>query len=406
MGYFNKTVKGVSWVGAFRITTRGVSFLRTIILARILAPAQFGVFGIATLAVVFLEIMTETGINVFLIQKKQSLEKYINTAWVVSIFRGVLIFLFLLVAAGPISTFFNSPDARSAILLISLVALIRGFINPSIVSFQKELKFKNEFWFKFVIFSFDSAVAIIVSLLTKSATGMVLGLIAGATLELIMSFTFVRPRPRFEFSAGKLREVVSTGKWLTGAGIFQLLFRQGDDAVVGKLLGESRLGIYQVAYKISTLPISEITDVVGRVTFPVYVKISSDMRRLRRAFIKTTVAITILAIASGIFLFIFGEFMVNLFLGERWLEVVPLLKILVVFGVIQSIANSTNSLLLARKMQKYVTISNFVNVLGMGITIIPLTYAFGLQGSAVAPIIGSLLGLPLSLIFVRKSLRQ
>jgi O-antigen/teichoic acid export membrane protein len=173
---------------------------------------------------------------------------------------------------------------------------------------------------------------------------------------------------------------------------------------VGKLLGESSLGIYQVAYKISTLPISEITDVVGRVTFPVYVKISTDLPRLRRAFYKTTAGIALLSIFSGIFLFIFGGLIVNIFLGERWNEVIPLLKVLVVFGVIQSIANSTNSLLLARNMQKYVTFSTLVNVIGLGVSIVPLTIVYGLQGAVISPIIGSLLGLPVSLYYVRKCL--
>jgi O-antigen/teichoic acid export membrane protein len=95
---------------------------------------------------------------------------------------------------------------------------------------------------------------------------------------------------------------------------------------------------------------------------------------------------------------------VNVFLGERWNEVIPLLKVLVIFGVIQSIANSTNSLLLARNMQKYVTFSTLVNVIGLGVSIVPLTQVYGLQGAVISPIIGSLLGLPVSLFYVRKCL--
>lgn len=405
MGYFREAARGVSWVGAFRVVTRFVAFGRTIVLARILSPARFGVFGIATLLITFLEIVTETGINVFLIQKREYTKSYLNTAWVVSILRGVLITAILLLLASPISTFFNSPDSRVAIYLVSLVSLIRGFINPSIVQFQKELKFRAEFWFRFIIFAFDSGVAIMVSLLTGSELGIIIGLIAGAILELIMSFVFVTPWPKLAFNKPKATEIISKGKWLTGAGIFQFLFRQGDDAVVGKILGESSLGFYQMAYKISSLPISEATDVVARVNLPIYVKISGDKQRLKKAFLKSTFAISFVALVLGLGLYLFGEFIVLTLLGSQWAPIVPLVKILSIFGIIQAISNSAHTLLLALERQKYVTGITLVNILGLGLTIIPLTRQYGLLGAAIAPLIGSILGLPIMLWFVFKSLK-
>lgn len=404
MGYFRGTVKGVAWVGAFRVSTRFVSFLRTVVLARILTPTQFGVFGIASLAITFLEILMETGINVVLIQKKEGVEKYLNTAWVVSIVRGAIISIVLVAAAPAISGFFNSPESRDLVYMISLVSLIRGFINPAIVRFQKDLRFGAEFWFKFTVFVFDSTVAVAVSFLTRSATGIVWGLVAGAILELCLSFVFVHPRPRFEFDSSKLKEVFSKGKWVTGAGIFQFLFRQGDDAVVGRMLGESSLGIYQVAYKVCSMPISEVTDVVNRVVFPVYAKIGEDKGRLRMAFLKTTTVAGCAALMLGGFLFVFGERMVLFLLGDAWMSAVPLVKVLSVFGVVQAFVGSGNSLFLATEKQAYVTLITFVSIAGLGVSIIPLTLAYGLPGAALAPLVGAAMGLPVMVFLVKKSL--
>jgi len=405
MGYFREAARGVSWVGAFRALTRGISFVRTIILARILTPSQFGVFGIATLLISFLEIMTETGINVFLIQKKADTKDYLNTAWAISILRGVLITTILLMLAIPISNFFGSPGSRQAIYLISLVSLIRGFINPSIVKFQKELRFRAEFWFKFIVFVFDSGVAVLISLSTRSELGIVWGLIAGAILELVLSYVFVKPWPKLVLEKQKASEIFTKGKWLTGIGIFQFLFRQGDDAVVGKILGESSLGFYQVAYKISSLPISEVTDVVARVNLPIYVNIVNDKKRLKNAFLKTTTVVSLVASALGLFLFLFGEYIVVFLLGKEWVAVIPLIKILSVFGVIQAITNSTHTLLLALEKQKYVTAITLVNILGMGLLIVPLTLEYGLVGAALSPLIGSVFGLPVMLWAVARSLK-
>src|SRR3990167_7344642 len=98
MGYKTDAFKGISWIGILRASTRGITFVRLAILARILSPAQFGVFGIATLVLSLLEIITETGINVFLIQKKD-IKSYINSAWIVSIVRGFIIAIFLFALA-------------------------------------------------------------------------------------------------------------------------------------------------------------------------------------------------------------------------------------------------------------------------------------------------------------------
>lgn len=402
----NVVARGVSWVGAFRGSTRAVSFVRTIILARILSPSQFGIFGIASLAITFLEILTETGVNVVLIQKKEGIEKYLNTAWVVSIVRGLAISLILLIIARPVSEFFSSPQSLSLIYLISLVSLLRGFINPAIVKFQKELRFGQEFWFRLSIFFFDSVVAIVMSLVLKSAIGIVVGLVAGALLELIMSFVFVSPRPKFELDRLKLREVVSKGKWVTGSGLFQFTFRQGDDAVVGKILGESSLGIYQIAYKLSSLPISEVTDVFGRVTFPYYVKIKTNKAKLREAFFKTTLLISLLASVLGVILFAFGGYLIKNMLGEEWLSAVPLVKVLSIFGVVQALSNSINSLLLAVEKQHLITAISFAQIIGLFVSIFPLIHLYGLRGAVAAPLVGALVGLPFALVFLIKQLND
>ena len=93
MGYFKDTLRGVSWMGGLRLSTRVIAFAKIAILARILTPAQFGLFGIALLVLALLENLTETGINIFLIQEKAKLEKYNDTVWLVSIIRGTLISL-------------------------------------------------------------------------------------------------------------------------------------------------------------------------------------------------------------------------------------------------------------------------------------------------------------------------
>ena len=150
MGYSSEAIKGVSWVSLLRFVFRSSGFLRTAVLARLLTPHQFGLFGVAAIVLGLVEMFTETGINVFLIQmrEKNILDKYIDTAWTVSIIRGLIIGLLIIITSPLIAKFFNSPTSIYLLMLISLVPIIRGFINPAIVNFQKHLRFQNDFWFR------------------------------------------------------------------------------------------------------------------------------------------------------------------------------------------------------------------------------------------------------------------
>jgi O-antigen/teichoic acid export membrane protein len=274
------------------------------------------------------------------------------------------------------------------------VPIVRGFINPSLVKLQKELQFKKEFWFKSTIFLFDAGVTVALALTIRSATSLVWGLIAGAVLEVLLSFIYTRPIPKLSFEKVKIKRIISRGKWMTGAGIFQYLFRQGDDAVVGRILGAPSLGLYQVAYKISSLPISEVADVVARVTFPVYIKISKDNKRFKNAFYKTMLAVSILAIPLGLAIFLFSREIILVILGDKWLEAVPVLKVLSIYGILRALINPSLTVFLAVKKQELVTLITFISILGLAVSIVPLIMKFGIVGAGISTIIGSLVSLP------------
>jgi O-antigen/teichoic acid export membrane protein len=402
MGYLKDTIKGISWVGAFRVVNRLLVFVKTAVLARLLLPVQFGVFGIATLAMGFLEIITETGINVFLVQENSDIGEYLDTAWVVSIIRGILITLLMLASAKFVAEFFNSPQSYPVLLVIALVPFLRGFINPSEIRFQKELRFDKEFWFLSASLLADCTISVVFALLTRSVWAFVWGFVAGVVLELILSWLVLKPRPKISFEWHKAKKVIDRGKWMTGASIFTYLFQNGDNAVVGRLLGAGPLGIYDVAYTISTLPISEVADVINRVTFPVFTKLGRDYQRVKDAFTKTFVVSGSLITLAGFFIFIFAKEIVFIVLGSNWAAAVPVIKVLSIIGVLRGITGIVMALFLAVNKQEYVTAVTTLGIIGLFIPIIPLTLKYGLIGTGIAVIIGSLIPLPLVAFYTRK----
>lgn len=402
MGYLKTTFNGLSWMGGLRIVTRGLAVVKTAILARILLPAQFGIYGIATLVLGLLEILTETGINIFLVQEKDKIDEYIDSAWVTSILRGIIISVFILILIPFITLFFATPGAKNILLLVSLVPFIRGFINPSVVKFQKELKFNKQFFYDSSLFFIDAAVAISLGILTRSENSLIWGMIVAAIAEVIVSFMVVKPTPVIKFEVEKLKKVINRGKWITGAGFFNYLFLNLDDILVGKMLGTNLLGIYQQSYKISSLPVSEVGEIFNKVTFPIYSTIEEDKIRLKSAFLRTLGVIVLFVVPFGVLVFFFPELIVNIILGKGWEGAVPVLKVLAVFGVLKAISNSFFSLFLALRKQEIVTLITFISIVGMGVSIFPLTQRYGIVGAAASTIIATLISIPFTLYYYRK----
>ena len=403
MSYIKKGFLGISWLGGSRVFTRIISLASIAILARILQPAQFGIFGIATLVLSFLEIISETGINVFLIQEKR-IKQYIDTAWVISIIRGICIFLIILLLSKPLSIFFTTPEVLILLRLISLLPLIKGFINPAILNYQKNLYFNKEVYLRSGLFVISTAVTLIIALLTSSTTSLVWGLIAAAIIETIFSLIFIKPLPKLKLERKQTRLIIHRGKWMTLVGISNYLFHQGDDLIVSKFLGQKILGFYQMAYKISTLPITEVADIFGRVSFPIYTKISADKKRLRKAFIKTLGTISILVLPLSAIIFFFSSQLIFFVLGPNWLDIVPIIKILAIFGAIRAISGSSSSVLLALKKQREVSNITLISLIGMMVAIFPLMNKFGIMGVAGATLVGSITALPLIIYYVRREL--
>ena len=206
-------VQGLSWTVILRFVVRGVAVVRSVALARLLDPAGFGVFGIAIMVLALLELMTETGINIFFLQNRDKIDKYLNTAWVISIIRGFSISILVLLITYPVTNFFNAPQARPLLYLMAIIPIIRGFLNPSTIKFQRNLEFHREFIYRGTITVAETAAMIFFTWWLSNPIGLVLGLIAAGLTEVIMSYLLIKPWPRFKLNFSQAKDIVSSGKW-------------------------------------------------------------------------------------------------------------------------------------------------------------------------------------------------
>lgn len=402
MGYSKDALKGASWLGLFRVLFRGLTFLKIAIIARLLTPSQFGEADIAIIVLAMVEIFTETGVNVFLIQEKDNVDDFIDTAWFVSIIRGLLITGVIIIFSAPISIFFNSPNSRNLLIIASLIPLVRGFINPSIVKLLKNLQFQKQFYYRSSITLVEIISTLIIIIFTSQPSGIIFGLLIGALWEVVITMILVSPKPQFKFDKLKFQKVFKVGKWLTLSGIFDYLYLNLDNIFIGRMLGAGSLGLYMRAYSISLLPITEVSDVINQSTFPIYVKIAHEKNRLKKAYLKILLTVSIIVIPIGLLMFIFTEQLVLIILGKNWISIINVLRILIIYGVLRAVLRTTIGLFYSLKKQDVITYTTLVSLSGMALTVIPFISRWGLIGAAYSAITGTILSLPVVIYHTRK----
>ncbi len=379
-----KVVKGGFWVFFLRIVNRGFSLIRLIILARILSPNDFGLMGIALLTMSALETFSQTGFQAALIQKKEDIKSYLNSAWTVLILRGFILFIILYFIAPYAAIFFKAPEAKPIIRVIGFAILFQAFTNIGVIYFQKELEFNKQFIYQFSGTLADFIVAVTAILILKNVWALVLGSLAGNIVRCFVSY-FIHPyKPHLSFDLKKIKELFGFGKYIFIQKIFHFLINQGDDIFVGKVLGVTLLGFYQLAYRISNMPATEITHVVSQVTFPAYSKLQDHEGKIKRALTKTLKLTSLITIplASGICI-LAPEF-TKVFLGEKWMPMVPAMQVMCFFGALRSIGAAFGPIYYAlAKLHIPLKISIFRFIFLVAI-IYPLSINWGILGTAIA----------------------
>ncbi len=379
-----KVARGGLWVFSLRITNRGLGFIRTIILARLLAPSDFGLLGIAMLAISTLETFSQTGFQAALVQKKENIECFLDTAWTVSVIRGIVLFAILFFSAPIIAEFFNSAQATLVIKVIAVSTLFSGLRNIGIIFFQKELRFSRQFIYELSGTLVDLGVALTLAFILRNVWALVWGGLAAHFIRLIMSYILHPFRPRIRFEKEKFQELFGFGRWVLGSSILGFLITQGDDIFVGKMLGVTALGLYQMAYLISNLPATEITHVISRVTFPAYSKLQDDLPKLREAYLKVLqlTAFISMPLAGGIFV-LAPEF-VTIFLGDKWMPMIPAMQALVLSGLVRSIQASTGPIFLAVNRPYIIPKWQAIRLIVLVVLIYPFSIHWGILGVSFA----------------------
>jgi len=379
--YAYMAVKGGAWVFGINIFARVMEIIKTVIIARLLEPRDFGLFGISLLVLYLFEMVSQAGFEKALIQKKEDISSYLDTAWIIQVFRGVFLGALIAAISPVIAVFFDAPPVKNLLVVIGASVALNGFANIGIIYFQKDLLFDRLFVLRVGTQFTNFFVSITLAVIYRSVWALVLGYLAGVVMQTFLSYVLHSYRPRFRFALEKAKEMFSYGKWIFSSSALIYFVDSLDDIVVGKLLKAYTLGLYQMAYNISNFAATKVCKVMSQVAFPVYSKLQNDLGRLREGFSRTMSVVAIISLPITFGLFVLAPDLVRILLGDKWLPIVLPLRAMCFIGALRSVTGNFGPVFLSLGRPDILTKLQLINLAILGVSIIPMVNAFGIMGA-------------------------
>lgn len=373
-----KTVSGFKWITISQVSRQVAQLITTAILARLLNPDDFGLIGMAMVAIGFINIFKDLGTSSAIIQRQDVSDQLLHSIYWVNVIFGLISTMVLFLLSGSIASFYNEPRIEPVLETLSMTFTISGMsiVHQSIL--EKELAFRKVAKGEIVSTVTGSVVGIALALNGFGVWSLVFQSIAVSAVTTVLLSLASGWRPKAVFVLDEIKRVSSYSMHLTGYSVFNYLVRNSDYLLVGKFLGAQDLGFYTLAYRIMLFPLQNISSVISRVMFPVYSILRDDDETFRQAYLRVTSVIALISFPIMIALWVVADSFVVTIFGNQWIPSVLLIKILIPVGILQSIGTTVGSIYQAKGrtdlMLRWGGVTGLLTVLG---------FVFGIQWGIV-----------------------
>ena len=323
-----KTKKGLYWSAASNFANQGMRFVFGLILARLLSPDAYGVIGMLTVFLCIVQVFIDCGFSQALIAKQDRTQTDFSTEFFFNIGVGLIGYCLLFISAPFIAEFYNMPLLTSVLRVVGLGVIINSLCVVQSAQFAIRLDFKTPAKLAVITNIFSGVVGIFLAYCGYGVWALVFQQIAGNFLNGILLWILAGWRPTLEFSRDSFRYLWSYGSKILASSLIQQVYDNLYPLVIGKFFSARQLGLYSRAQGFATLPSSNISGILGNVSFPILSKINNDSLRLMRIYRQMieTAAFIIFPLMLG--LFAIADPLVKVLLNQQWYDCIIILQLL------------------------------------------------------------------------------
>lgn len=342
MSLARRAGEGVAWTGAGKTVVQLVGVGVTLVLARWLTPADFGLVSMIAVVTGFLGVFGEMGFAAALIQRAEVEERHRSTVFWLNLLTGVGIAALLALSAPWLAAFFREPRLVWLVRVLALEFLISPFAMVQHATLSRDMEFRTLAIAETASVLVSSAVALgmafgglgVWALVGKGLSEMAA---EGCAMWLLSSW---RPRRLFERSA--LRELWGFSGNLLGYSTISYWAGQVDDLLIGRFLGAAPLGLYGRAYSTMMMPVSEVGSVLARVMFPTFAKLQTDPAETKRLYLRVIALLGFVTFPVLFGIAVMADSFILVLFGPQWTGATTVLRIYCVVGASHAIGSTVN----------------------------------------------------------------
>ena len=329
-------VSGVKWSALSQFGRQGAQLATTLVLARLLEPSDFGLVGMA--------MFKDLGTAAAVIQRKELTDQLLSTIFWVNVVFSLVTMGTVMLLAPLAGTFYRETRVVPLLMMLATVFVISGLSIVHKALLERNLAFKKLARVEIVAVLSGSLVGIVAALWGYGAWSLVYQVLTLNVVMTVMLWIVCDWKPALHFNWGEVKSVSAFSLNLIGFNFVNYIARNADKLLIGRYLGAQNLGYYDLAYRILLFPLVNISQVLGRVMFPVFSRVRDQITTFRRSYLTLVSAIAMVSFPLMLGLMALSEPFVLTVFGEKWRPVILLLVILAPVGLVQSIGTTVGTI--------------------------------------------------------------
>ncbi len=336
----DRTLHGLGWSGFSQVLRQGLQVIVSILLARLLAPGDFGALAMIMVFTGFAASFSDLGLGAALVQKQDAQPRHASTVFCLQLVVGFALTVLLAGASHLIAGFYRNPGLVPLCLGIAPIFVFSALSGVPMSLLQKEMAFRKIAVIETITVLVSGTTAVLLALNGWGIWSLVVQCLLSAFLTAALSWRQSRWRLSFAFDLPSWRELRRFGTSLAGYNVVNYWIRNLDNLIVGRFIGPAALGLYSRAYNLMLYPISQVSGAVSRVMFPALASIQDQTERLRDIYLRAArlIALATFPIMAGMAV-LADLFIVTVF-GPAWEEAAGILRILAAIGMLQSVGTT------------------------------------------------------------------
>lgn len=375
-------VSGLMWTLADKFIRQGLTFFVSIILARLMLPADYGLLGMVAIFMAVGYALIDSGMASSLIRTEKPDDLDYSTVFTTNIILSIVIYLLIFITAPLIADFYKQPILTSLLRVLSLNIIISAFGSIQNTIFTKQMAFKKLLRINIPGTFIASLIGIVLAYYDYGAWSMVYMWMAGTLWNTLFIWLVSKWQPSFRFSIERFKIHFLFGINLSMSSIINTIFDNIYNIIIGKLYSPVHLGFFTRAQSLKQLPVDNLSSALYKVTYPLFSSIQNDDRRLGIAYNKMMLQVTFWLAPLLICMAFLAEPLIRFLFTEKWLPAVPYFQIISISGLFNALSSyNLNILKVKGKTQLFFRLEMVKKVIiVLGITVVTVFTQSGILG--------------------------